>query len=256
MNRDQLSSRVRHWAAWSILLLPLLSPSNAPAATLEKLRATARQAIDQRLVYIDPPNIRIDGTDLSYYLGGAMFMADEFHDQSLGQTIGNQIRVELLRRSPRTTLGDDFWNPLFADVERSIASQLEVVEDPGTTPEARDQKVHELDDKIWKTYELAFDREARHRGLNAGMAAAAAGPKQVTLTTDPPGGKIHLMHVLDRQMAELIGQKPQWRAIDDPSSVSVNGKYWYSIERDGQTKVGTLPVDFAENENQTEYTLR
>jgi hypothetical protein len=249
--------RCRELGALAIITLAVLMPSDLFAVTPDKLREQARQAITKKLVSVEPPTIQIEGRNLTYYLGGpSPFFAEQFHNQLLGETLGNQILVEVLRRSPRRVLGDSFWNPLFNDVERVIGQQLSLVDGPAATQEDRAQKFQDLSEQIWKTYETAFDREARRRGLVAASQAAAGGPKQVSITTDPPGGKIFLMHALEKQMADLEGRTPDWRPIEDPTSVPVDGVYWYAIQYGDQTKTGAQPIDFSRREDQLEYTLR
>jgi hypothetical protein len=256
MSCDQSTER-RGLGVFLLLVVSGLLPSDLLAVTPEKLRTQAQQAIAKKLVSVEPPTIQIDAGQLSYYLGGVSpYFAEQFHNQLLGQALGNQILVELLRGVPRDVLNDTFWNPLIIDVERVIGRQLALVEGPAATRETREQQVQGLTEEIWKTYDTAFEREAGRRGLAVASISAKAGGKQVSLKTDPPDGKIFLMHALEKQLADLDGRKPDWLPIEDPMGVYVDGVYWYAIQNGEQIRTGAQPVDFGLNEDQLEYTLK
>ncbi|HWB01272.1 MAG TPA: hypothetical protein VG713_22435 [Pirellulales bacterium] len=222
---------------------------------LPKLQELSRTAVAQRWVSVEPPSISIQGRTLEYYLGGvSFFLPEQFGDPLLGAVVSEELRVQALRNVRRNPLGQQFWNNVLPQVE-SIVSQQLVVYQSDRPREQCEMEIGGLTEQIWQTYDTAFKDEAQRRGLQASPVAAAQGPRSVTITTAPPGGKVFLMHVLEAQLAAVMNRPPKWLEADESGSFNVDGQYWYSIQRDG---VSSTPkrIDFNADENRTEYVLR
>jgi hypothetical protein len=262
-------------AVRSALLLAVIAfPGSAHALTHDQLRATAHDAVVKRLVTVDRPHFNGEGRELQYYVGGiGPFLAEQIYNPLLGSTITNQIQVEVLRdflndaargrggassQSLNRLYRDKaFWDQMFGEIETIIRRQLTLVDGSPDTAESRTMQHEELSQKIWETMQVAFDKEAKRLNFDVAVPmAAGAGAKSVTLKTNPPGGKIFLMHAIEQDLARLEGRAPRWTNVKDEDSLMVDGVYWYSLQFGGQ--VGTPPkqIDFGRNEEQLEYTLR
>jgi hypothetical protein len=146
---------------------------------------------------------------------------------------------------------------MFRDIEGLIGRQLRLVDGSPDTADSRAMQHEELDQQIWSTYDTAFAKEAKRLNYEAAVpVAAGAGMKQVTLKTNPPGGKIFLMHALEQDLARLEGRDPHWTMVEDDSAPAVDGVYWYSLQFDAQAGTAPKQIDFGRNEDQLDYTLR
>ena len=125
------------------------------------------------------------------------------------------------------SLGAVSREPLLKRAKDVIAKQLEVAQNKELTDLDRDNRMAELSEQLDKVYEAAMEEYARKNGLTLGMSAQYRPPHTVKLVTHPPGGRIFLTHAVQLRVSQAQGKDPNWRLIEDPSAVELEGKYYY-----------------------------
>lgn len=227
--------------------------------TQPQLARLARDAINSGEVMIAEPTIRVRQGLLEWYLGGATcvltvdFEAEESEMRRMQQVpLSLQMQVEVVRKfRDRPYL--EFLISALGTVEAQIAEQLRIIQTSGLDYEAKMNKLDAISERVFAIYTATMDREARRRGLKGQALSAAPGPGLVELITEPPGGQIFLMHVVEQRLAEMEGRKATWDHVSDPSQVTAEGTYWYAIRRGGRTTVGRAPIRLKPEQT---YTLR
>ena len=244
MSHPCIKRSVARWLAPGILLVSVAAVDRAQALTYPELQRIARAALDSGEVEADEPILRVQDGTLSYFLGGAGYVLDpNFGAGPLSNfPLESQLRIEVIRKYRVQAKNRNFWEPVFARVEPLVAKQLAVLQAENLSREQKFQQLMNLKGSIDHVYDLAMADHARRRGLQAENMFPYLGDVDVKLVTDPPGGRIYLIHMLENRIAHTERRKPQWRRVEDPSMVTLRGKYYYKIEWPGRTVLGARPI--------------
>jgi len=214
------------------------------------LRKLAQEAIEYKEVAVEPPALVPEDGVLKRNLGSVSFVIDpqsEEFDLLLEVVFKEQLEVEVLRKYETTEEREKFWTPYLERIEKVIAQQLAVVQNPRISEDDRFEQILQLrDERIMAIYAEALTDLAKRLGveLERGRAAFRV-PRTVRLFTEPAGARIFVVHAVETRIAALQQRKAKWRFIQNPNEVQLEGKYHYLIQWPDRTKKGkdTINID-------------
>ena len=228
-------------AALVALLVPATAAAQLKHADLQKI---VREAIRNREVTIQRPRIEVKGGKLICLLGGGHCVLNPNVDawDPIHAVIDAQLRVEVLRQDRSQPGERKFWEPVLSRVEEVIAEQLRVAQDGSLSQQDRADRTAELGSKISEIYEQAVESYAQLKRVKVATVAMYRPPHTVKLVTSPAGGRIFLSHAIQVRMAELQKKDPPWQLISDPSSVELEGRYYYLVQWGDRTTKSDQPI--------------
>jgi hypothetical protein len=208
------------------------------------LQKIAREALRSKEVLVEEPSFSVRGGQLFYELGRGRAVLDPSfeHYSPMNAAIDAQLQVEILRQSRSNDRQKKYWEPILARVEKIIADKLPGLQDDKLSEREHNDLAAALSRQVEEVYEEAMAAYAREQGLEVGIAARYAPPHTVKLVTSPPGGRIFLSHAIQVRVAQLQGKEPDWRLIDNPNSLELEGKYFYLVQWGSKTVQGKQPI--------------
>ena len=208
------------------------------------LQKIARDAIRNREVSIDQPQFAVDDGKFYYELGGAKTVLDLDYERRdpLDGAIAAQLQVEVLRETRTTNRQREYWEPILKDVEKVIEQHLAGLQDANKTMQERNDLEAKLMEQTEAVYTKAMEAYAKKAGLEIGIRARYAPPHAVKLVTSPPGGRIFLTHAIHMRIAQGQGKDPDWRLVEDPAAVELEGKYFYRLQWGSKTVKSDRPI--------------
>ncbi len=228
----------------SVAVCLLLPVSASAQLSYEELQKLARDAVRNEEVGIEPAEFRVEDGSFYYTLGGARTVLDPHfeHFNPVNQAIEAQLQVEVLRQTRSTTRKREFWEPILKKVEAVIADKLPGLQDAKLSERERNDLSAQLNKQVEEVYSQAMAEYAKKQGLKLGLQARYRPPHTVTLVTSPPGGRIFLTHAIQMRIAQGKKMDPDWRLIEDASSIELEGKYFYLLQWGSKTVRSDQPI--------------
>jgi hypothetical protein len=211
------------------------------------LSKLAQEAIKNKEVAIEPPALGPEGGFLKRDLGNVSFVIDpqsEDFDLLLEVVLKEQLEVEVLRQYETRPERKEFWKPYLARVEEVIAAQLQVLQNPRISEDARFAQILQMrDERIMDIYIEALTDLAKRLGVALeGERAAFRVPRTVRFLTNPGGARVFVVHAVEARIAALRQTRISWRLVHNPNEVQLEGKYHYLIQWPNRTKRGESMV--------------
>jgi hypothetical protein len=213
------------------------------------LQKIAGDAVRNQEVSIDPPQFQVEDGMFFYELGGAKTVLDLEYGRRdpLDVAIQAQLRVEVIRTTRATNRKREYWEPILAAVEKVIQQHLAGLQDANKSERERNDLAANLSDQTEDVYKKAMEEYAKKAGLKMGIRARYSPPHTVKLVTSPPGGRIFLTHAIHMRISQGQGKDPDWRLVEDPTSVELEGKYFYLVQWGSKTVKSDRPIQIDRN---------